>query len=489
VNNRERVAFHTLGCKVNQEETASLMEMFRKRGFQLVDFKSPADVYIINTCTVTHTADQKSRQMIRRAISRQPDALVAVVGCYSQVSPDDVLAIPGVDLVVGTRGRAKLVDLVEDILEKKRAGEFVKEVNAVDSLESDLEFEQLPLPDNPQRTRAFLKIEDGCDQYCAYCIIPDARGPVRSLSPELVKEQLGELICAGYREVVLTGVHTSAYGKDLPVGINLAALLRDLVKMPGDFRIRLSSVEPVDVSEELLEVMASSPRICRHLHLPLQSGDDEILEMMQRPYTTADYSELFQKAIKMIPDLAVTTDVMVGYTLFWLIQIFLSEYRRLLDYKYTFMVLSIVFLIFTIIFGVEAGGARSWLSLGSFRFQASEFVKVFMVIFLAGYLEENKEILRVGTLKFGRFYLPDWPYLGPLLVVCGFSLLLLVFQKDLGMALLFFVTFLVMVYIATERSYYLLLGAAVVPPCPPCSTITLTATRGCSAGADATNQA
>lgn len=307
------MAFHTLGCKVNQEETASLMEMFRKRGFQLVDFKSPADVYIINTCTVTHTADQKSRQMIRRAISRQPDALVAVVGCYSQVSPDDVLAIPGVDLVVGTRGRAKLVDLVEDILEKKRAGEFVKEVNAVDSLESDLEFEQLPLPDNPQRTRAFLKIEDGCDQYCAYCIIPDARGPVRSLSPELVKEQLGELICAGYREVVLTGVHTSAYGKDLPVGINLAALLRDLVKMPGDFRIRLSSVEPVDVSEELLEVMASSPRICRHLHLPLQSGDDEILEMMQRPYTTADYSELFQKAIKMIPDLAVTTDVMVGF--------------------------------------------------------------------------------------------------------------------------------------------------------------------------------
>jgi cell division protein FtsW (lipid II flippase) len=150
--------------------------------------------------------------------------------------------------------------------------------------------------------------------------------------------------------------------------------------------------------------------------------------------------------------------VLAGYTLFWLIQIFLSEYRRLLDYKYTFMVLSIVFLIFTIIFGVEAGGARSWLSLGSFRFQASEFVKVFMVIFLAGYLEENKEILRVGTLKFGRFYLPDWPYLGPLLVVCGFSLLLLVFQKDLGMALLFFVTFLVMVYIATERSYYLLLG-------------------------------
>lgn len=150
--------------------------------------------------------------------------------------------------------------------------------------------------------------------------------------------------------------------------------------------------------------------------------------------------------------------VLVGYTVFWLVQMFLSEYKRLLDYKYTFMVMSVVFLIFTILFGVEAGGARSWLSLGSFRFQPSEFVKVFMVIFLAGYLEENKEILRVGTLKIGRFYLPDWPYLGPLLAVCGLSLLLLVFQKDLGMALLFFAIFLSMVYIATERSYFLFLG-------------------------------
>ncbi len=289
------------------------MEMFRKRGFQLVNFKSQADIYVINTCTVTHTADQKSRQMIRRAISQQPDAVVAVVGCYSQVSPHDVLSIPGVDLVVGTRGRVKIVDLVEDLLEKKKAGETGKEVNAVYSLESNLGFEQLPLPDNPQRTRAFLKIEDGCDQYCAYCIIPYARGSVRSLSPELVKEQLGELICAGYREVVLTGVHTSAYGKELPGSVNLAALLRDLDKLPGDFRIRLSSVEPVDVSEELLEVLASSPRFCRHLHLPLQSGDDEILEKMHRPYTTKEYRELFLRAAKMMPGLAVTTDVMVGF--------------------------------------------------------------------------------------------------------------------------------------------------------------------------------
>lgn len=289
------------------------MEMFRRRGFQLVDFRSPADIYIINTCTVTHTADQKSRQMIRRAISNQPDALVAVVGCYSQVSPEDILAIPGVDLVVGTRERAKIVERVEELLEKKKQGVPGKEINLVGSLGSDLEFEQLPLPDNPQRTRAFLKIEDGCDQYCAYCIIPYARGPVRSLSPAVVKEQVEELVSAGYGELVLTGVHTSAYGKELADDINLAMLLRELDVLPGNFRIRLSSVEPVDVTDELLQVIASSSRICRHLHLPLQSGDDEILEMMRRPYTTADYRELVQKSVQMMPGLAVTTDVMVGF--------------------------------------------------------------------------------------------------------------------------------------------------------------------------------
>lgn len=313
VENRDRVAFYTLGCKVNQQETASLMELFRERGFQVVDYKSPADVYIINTCTVTHTADQKSRQMIRRAISQQPDAVVAVVGCYSQVSPDNILSIPGVDLVVGTRGRAKLVDLAADLLKKKRAGELGKGINAVQTLEKELEFEQLPLPENPQRTRAFLKIEDGCDQYCAYCIIPYARGPVRSLAPDLVKERVSELICDGYREIVLTGVHTSVYGKDLAEDVNLAALLRDLAKMPGDFRIRLSSVEPVDVTEELLEVLASSPRICRHLHIPLQSGDDAVLRKMNRPYNTDEYRGLFCRALKSIPGLAVTTDVMVGF--------------------------------------------------------------------------------------------------------------------------------------------------------------------------------
>ena len=308
-----RVAFYTLGCKVNQQETASLMELFRQSGYQLVDFKSPADVYIINTCTVTHTADQKSRQVIRRAISQEPDAVVAVVGCYSQVDPEKVLSIPGVDLVVGTRERTRYVNPVEELLHKKRTGETVSGSNAVRELDGYQEFEQLPLPDNPQRTRAFLKIQDGCDQYCAYCIIPYARGGIRSLSPELVKERVGELICAGYREIVLTGIHTSAYGKDLKEGVTLASLLGDLAELPGDFRIRLSSVEPVDVSDELLDVIASSHRFCRHLHIPLQAGDDEILRRMGRPYTTEEYRELFLRAAAKISGLAVTTDVMVGF--------------------------------------------------------------------------------------------------------------------------------------------------------------------------------
>jgi threonylcarbamoyladenosine tRNA methylthiotransferase MtaB len=311
---KDTVAFYTLGCKVNQQETASLMELFRERGFRRVSFRNKADVYIINTCTVTHTADQKSRQMIRRAISQEPDAVVAVVGCYSQVNPQELLAIPGVDLVVGTRERARLVDLVQELLERRRAEESRDGgVNAVYPLESGLEFEQLPIPVNSTRTRAVLKIEDGCDQYCSYCIVPYARGPVRSLHPDHVEERLSELIHAGYREIVLSGVHTSAYGKDLGGGITLASLLQKLVELPGDFRLRLSSVEPGEVTEELLDVLASSPHICRHLHIPLQSGDDEILRSMNRPYTIGDYRRLFLQAREMIPGLAVTTDVMVGF--------------------------------------------------------------------------------------------------------------------------------------------------------------------------------
>lgn len=303
---RKRAAFYTLGCKVNQQETASLQELFRRHGYEIVDFQNPADIYIINTCTVTHLADHKSRQMVRRAVTRNPGAVVAVVGCYSQVAPEEVLAIPGVDLVVGTQDRGQLLRLVEEITVSPKR-------NAVRPHEKGLGFEDLPIPVNRSRTRAFLKIQDGCDQCCSYCIVPYARGPLRSLRPELVRERLEQLLDAGYREVVLTGVHTSAYGRDLPGKPDLAGLLCQLLDLPGEFRLRLSSVEPGDVTNELLDVMASSMRICRHLHIPLQAGDDDILKRMRRPYTTGEYRALFQTAREKMPGLAVTTDVMVGF--------------------------------------------------------------------------------------------------------------------------------------------------------------------------------
>ena len=265
--------------------------------------------------------------MIRRAASRRPPgAVTAAVGCYAQTAPEQVLSL-GVDVLVGTQDRGRIVDLVERAASRK-AGDAAsaapgkteaivdggREIfNAVVPLSTLAGFEELPLPRPRNRTRAFLKIEDGCDQFCSYCIVPLARGRVRSLRPESVRMRLEELLAAGFREVVLTGVHTSAYGRDLAGGINLAGLLRLLLQqVSGEFRLRLSSVEPAEVTDELLDVLAS-PRICRHLHLPLQSGDDEILALMGRPYRAADYRALFNRVQERLPGVAVAADVMVGF--------------------------------------------------------------------------------------------------------------------------------------------------------------------------------
>lgn len=321
------MAFFTLGCKVNQEETASLEELFRGCGYEVCDFGEEADVYIVNTCAVTHLAARKSRQMLRRAASRNPAALVVALGCYSQVSPEEVLSLPGVDLAIGTQGRARTVELVEEALRRKREGLSPK-VNAVRPYSGKAEFEELPLSLPRARTRAFLKIEDGCEQFCTYCLVPFARGPVRSLPPERVKERFEQLLDRGFREIVLTGIHTSAYGRDLGEKVSLASLLRELLEVPGEFRIRLSSVEPGEVSDELLDVVASSPKACRHLHIPLQSGDDEILALMGRPYTSTQYRGLFEKITEKIPGVAVTTDILVGFP---------GETERHFENSYTFV--------------------------------------------------------------------------------------------------------------------------------------------------------
>lgn len=303
---KKTVAFHTLGCKVNQAESESMKRLFREHGYEVVDFTAPADVIVINTCTVTHLADRKSRQAIRQARRRNPRAVVAVVGCYAQTAPEKVEAISGVDVLVGTRKRRDIVDLVEEAAREKRL------INAVGDIRGATEFEQLPL-DFSSRTRAFLKIQEGCNQYCTYCIIPYARGPIRSLSPEGVREAVELYVQRGYKEVVLTGIHLGLYGADLPGEINLARLLERIVTVPGLERLRLSSLEPLEVTDELLQVMAQRPQICPHLHIPLQSGSDHILKKMNRPYTAAEFSQRVERAWELIPDLGLSTDVIVGF--------------------------------------------------------------------------------------------------------------------------------------------------------------------------------
>lgn len=304
----KRVAIHTLGCKVNQTESEAMLGLFQKHGYTPVGWREEADVYVINTCTVTHLGDRKSRQMIRQAIKRNPAAKIVVTGCYAQTSPGEVLAIPGVDLVIGTQDRGRLVELVEQV-QKGQAP-----LNLVADITQRREFEELPLESFVHRTRAFVKIQDGCNQFCSYCIVPYARGRVRSRQPDRVIAELQRLVQAGFAEIVLTGIHTSAYGQDLGEGASLASLLcRVLTEVPALPRLRLSSLEPTEITDELIELVAANPALCRHFHIPLQSGHDEILFRMNRHYTTREYRQLVDKIRAFVPGVAITSDVIVGF--------------------------------------------------------------------------------------------------------------------------------------------------------------------------------
>jgi len=308
---RPTVAFHTLGCKVNYYETEALKGQFRREGFELVDFHFGADVYVFNTCTVTHLADRKSRQAIRRAKRKNPQALVAVIGCYAQVQPEDLAALKEVDLLQGTAHRMNLPGRVKQALAGEQPGEYYPAEIMPSSM--NLTFEEMPWQSQQGRTRAFLKIQDGCDRFCSYCIVPLARGPLRSLPPSRVLHYLQEIANAGYREVVLTGIHLGLYGVDLQPAWTLADLLEEIRGLAGIMRIRLSSLEPADISEQLVDVLKSDGRFCPHLHIPLQSGDDQILEAMGRPYRTMQFSYLVQYLKNEIQDLAISSDVIVGF--------------------------------------------------------------------------------------------------------------------------------------------------------------------------------
>ncbi|MCL2336095.1 MAG: tRNA (N(6)-L-threonylcarbamoyladenosine(37)-C(2))-methylthiotransferase MtaB [Firmicutes bacterium] len=302
----KRVAVATLGCKVNQYESAALEELFRRRGYLVVDFAQPADVYVINTCTVTHLGDRKSRQLIRRAVRANPAAVVAVTGCYVQNAPHEVLAIEGVDLVVGAGRRAAIVELAEG------AGQGNKRA-AVGDFAGPSEFEELPGEASQDRVRAFLKVQEGCENFCTYCIVPYARGPLRSRAPEKVLSGAAELLSHGCKEIVLTGIHTGAYGREPGGAMGLAELLAKLAVLPGLLRLRLSSLEPHDVTGEILDLLASGPPFCRHVHIPLQSGDDAILKAMGRTYDRLYFRRLSNAIRAKIPDCGITTDVMVGF--------------------------------------------------------------------------------------------------------------------------------------------------------------------------------
>ncbi|MCY8651235.1 tRNA (N(6)-L-threonylcarbamoyladenosine(37)-C(2))-methylthiotransferase MtaB [Bacillus haynesii] len=301
------VAFHTLGCKVNHYETEAIWQLFKEVGYERKEFESSADVYVINTCTVTNTGDKKSRQVIRRAIRQNPDAVICVTGCYAQTSPAEIMAIPGVDIVVGTQDREKMLGYIKQYQEERQP------INGVSNIMKARVFEELDVPAFTDRTRASLKIQEGCNNFCTFCIIPWARGLLRSRDPEEVIRQAQQLVDAGYKEIVLTGIHTGGYGEDMK-DYNFAQLLKELdSRVKGLKRIRISSIEASQITDEVIEVLDRSDKIVRHLHIPLQSGSNSVLKRMRRKYTMEFFADRLTKLKKALPGLAVTSDVIVGF--------------------------------------------------------------------------------------------------------------------------------------------------------------------------------
>jgi len=302
------VAFATLGCKLNQYDTTEVQALLEAGGFRTVPFETPAQVYVINTCTVTARADYSDRQAIRRAAARNPEAVVVVTGCYAQTNPEAVAAIPGVDLVLGTQDKYALPELLDQARKRARPLVRVSDVFAARTLPT------IPVRRfTPGYTRAFVKVQDGCQHRCSFCIVPFARGGSRSQALAVVVEQIEGLVGAGYAEVVLTGVDLGHYGWDLSPRTTLAALVRRLLDVRGLARLRLSSVLPAYFTDELVELVIGDRRVCRHLHVPLQSGSDRVLRMMRRPYTARMYRALIERLAGAIPDLGLGADVITGF--------------------------------------------------------------------------------------------------------------------------------------------------------------------------------
>lgn len=309
-----KVAFHTLGCKVNQYETEALRLRFRERGYEIVGETDPADIYVINTCTVTSLADRKSRQYIRKMKKQSPHSVVAVTGCYAQISPDEVKAVDGVNIVAGTNEKGKLIQYIEEFLSERKSQLHVKPYEELRMYE-----ETGLVTATESRTRAYIKIQEGCNRFCSYCVIPYARGSVRSREPSDVLAEAEGLIGQGFKELVLTGINTALYGaeEDFPEqedGLSgIETIISRLDRLPGDFRIRLSSLEPAVVNADYVKRLLQYKKLCPHLHLSAQSGSDRILKAMNRPYGRNDYLDIVQVLKEFDPGYGITTDLIAGF--------------------------------------------------------------------------------------------------------------------------------------------------------------------------------
>lgn len=296
------VGILTLGCKVNTYESEYIMHLLKEAGYQMKDFDDFCDVYIINTCTVTNTSDIKSRKMIRKAIRKNPDACVVAMGCFIEANKD--FQLPGLDIILGNRDKSKIIELLDEWFLKQ--GEIRRLYSTLPR-----EFEDMYINEFPGRTRAFVKIQDGCENFCSYCIIPFVRGKCRSKNPDEVIEEITDLVNHGYQEVVLTGIHTGNYGVDLDT--NFASLLKRVVAIPGLLRLRISSIEITELTKEVLEVIRDSSIIVDHMHIPLQAGSNHVLSLMNRKYDLDYYFNKIKEIREVRPNMAITTDVIVGF--------------------------------------------------------------------------------------------------------------------------------------------------------------------------------
>lgn len=301
------VAFATLGCRVNHYETEAMAEKFIREGYEVTDFENFADVYVINTCSVTNMSDKKSRQIISRARRRNKDAIIAAVGCYSQIAPDDVAKIEGVDVVLGTRNKGDIVYYVNKAKDERKPQIMVGEVL------KNKQFEELNIEEYQDKTRAFLKIQDGCNRFCAYCLIPYTRGTTCSKNPEKVLAEIKKLNEHGFKEIILSGIHTASYGVDLDGNVTLVTLLEEIEKMDGIERVRIGSIEPSFFTDEVIGKMKNMKKLCPQFHLSLQSGCDATLKRMNRRYTAKEYEEAVNKIRENLKDASITTDVIVGF--------------------------------------------------------------------------------------------------------------------------------------------------------------------------------